>query len=154
MDNIKLQLSGSEALEQLKSYFPKTWEEKVLEGEEILKRACRIYKLSTLDSINKYIRCTSFSDGHHVIIAALFLRVKKERILNDLEKVDYEVEQIISQTIALETSQNFSTRESNDLRFFYQTKQNELQKRRNELINDFPVFAVKNVQNKFDSPRG
>lgn len=154
MENIKLQLTGPEAIDHLKIYFPKNWEEKVLEGDEIISRALRLYNLSLLDSVNKYLRCTQLSDKYHVIIAALYLRVKKDSILIKIEKIDHEISQIICQTFALETSPNFSSRESNDLRLFYQTKQNELRKNRDELINDFPVFAVKTVQNKFDSSRG
>lgn len=136
---ISVTITGKEALEDLIKFFPNDYGKYIDTGKEAIHSMMRIYKLPALEAVEKGCRMVGGFKDPTIILASLYLMLKQEKLSNEIKKVEDEIKQITSQSFALETSQNFNTKESGELRQFYTGKQNELQSRHNELINEFTV---------------
>jgi len=139
-------LTGPQALSELKQYYPETWPVEILRGKSIINGAMKTFGMPMFESVSKWLKKTGATKDNHAIIAALHIMLSEQNLSKKLKEVDYEIEQFVNQAFALEKSENFSTKESGELRIFYTTKQTELQQRRIELINSFEVIGAEPVK--------
>ena len=145
-NKVSITITGAEALEDLKKFFPKTWGDYIQTGKETIHSMMRIYNLPAIEAVSKACTQTGGFKDPNIIIASLYIMLKQQRISTDLKKLEDEITQTITQSVALENSKNFNSKESGELRKFYSDKQNELQKKFNELINEFPVIEPKIIK--------
>jgi hypothetical protein len=138
-NKISITITGEEALSDLKTHFPNDWGNYIQTGKDTINSMMRIFKLPAVQAVEKARKTVVCFKDPTIITAALYVMVKQEYISGELNKVENEIKQITDQSFALEKSQNFNTKESGELRQYYTRKLDELQRKHNELINEFPV---------------
>ncbi len=137
--------SGPEAVEMIKNSFPKTWENEIAEGQNFIKALMRMYNLSAHDAFNKYLRVNGSPANGIATLASLHLMLEASKTSKEIQILQNEQLQYGNQLIALEESATISNDDKKTLRAHYLTKQNELQKRIDLLILEFPVFGTERI---------
>lgn len=138
-NKVSITITGAEALEDLKKFFPTTWGDCIQTGKDTIHSMMRIYNLPAIEAVEKSCRITGGFKDPQIIVASLYIMLKQQRISNEIKQVENEIISTTTQSFALESSENFNTKESGELRQFYTGKQKELQHKLNELINEFPI---------------
>jgi len=141
---MKFTYTGSEALEMLKTHFPKTWEEEIKEGQIFIKSLMHMYKLTPLEAYQKYLRFCGRPEKGISTLASLHVMLQQSKIGAEIETLQSQQLVYGNQLTALEGSK-ISYDDKKTLRSFYLSKQNELQKRIDELLFDYPVIGSAKV---------
>jgi hypothetical protein len=134
---------GSEALEMLKTHFPKTWENEITEGQIFIKSMMHVHKLDAMAAYQKYLKYCGSTEKAVSTLAALYLMIQQSKIGDEIQQLQETQLQYGNQTTALEESKNTSSEDKKILREYYLSKQDELQNRIEELINSYPVIGEK-----------
>jgi len=137
--------SGPEAVEMIKTTFPKTWQHEIAEGQIFIKALMKVYNLSALDAFNKYLRTSGSPTNAISTLASLHLMLEQSKTSIEIKKLQDEQLQYGNQRASLEESNSISYEDKKTLRAHYSSKQNELQKRIDKLILEFPVFGTKTL---------
>jgi hypothetical protein len=136
---------GSEAVEMLKTHFPKTWEAEIEDGVLFLKSIMRMYKLDGLKAYEKYLKtCGSIEKGISTL-AALHTMNEQVRIGREIKELQQKQLTYGIQSTALEASNATSHEDKKILRGYYSTKQTELQQTIDELLFSYPIIGAKKV---------
>ncbi|AEW85921.1 MULTISPECIES: hypothetical protein [Flavobacterium] len=123
-----------------KNQYPTTWDQKINEGKEAIANMIRLYHLPAVEAVQKAMETSGNFTEPLVVLSALFVIMRTQRINN-------EIEQIISQEIKLETSDKFSSREANELRLIYSEKKKILQQELQGFLAEIPVITNNNKLN-------
>jgi hypothetical protein len=137
--------SGPEAVEMIKTTFPKTWENEIAEGQKFIKALMKMYGLSAHDAFNKYLMLNGSPAKGIATLASLYLMLEATKTSSEIQKL--QAEQLVcgNQLVALEQSTMMSYEDKKTLRAYYTSKQNELQKRIDVLILELPVFGTETI---------
>ena len=136
---------GSEALEMLKTHFPKTWENEVNEGVIFLKGLARLYNQSPIDSYQKYLKTCGSHEKAVSTLASLHVLMLQEKIGNEIQELQKTQLQYGDQTTALENSNITNEIDKKILRQHYRTKQDELQQRIDKLFASYLVVGAEEI---------
>lgn len=142
---LKFTYTGSEALDMLKTTFPKTWEKEVSDGQIFIRSLMKMYQLTALEAYQKFLNQTGSVEKSISTLASLFVMNCQEKIGNDIAECKKNQLSYGNQLIALESSKNTSFEDKKTLRSYYISKQNELQQRIENIIFDYPVIGAKRV---------
>jgi hypothetical protein len=137
--------NGSEAVEMLKTHFPKTWEQEINDGQIFIKSLMRMYKLSPLEAFQKYLnKCGSTEKGISTF-ASLHIMLLQIKIGDEIKELQEEQLVYGNQLTALEGATIISYEDKKTLRSHYLSKQNELQQRIEKLTFDYPVIGAEKI---------
>ncbi|HSD07926.1 hypothetical protein [Flavobacterium sp.] len=137
--------SGPEAVEMIKTTFPKTWQFEIAQGQLFIKSLMKVYQLSALESFNKYLKTNGSPANAICTLASLHLMLEQTKNSVEIQKLEKEQLMYGNQRISLEESKNISFEDKKTLRAYYSSKQNELQKRIDKLILEFPVIGSETI---------
>lgn len=137
--------SGSEALEMLKTHFPKTWEQEINDGRSFIKSLMRMYNLDNMQAYQKYLKMCGSCDKAIATLAALHVMNEQVKIGREIKTHQENQMQYANQSKALEESKATSYQDKRILRAHYLSKQDELQQRVEKLIESYPVIGAKKV---------
>lgn len=152
--SVKIQYTGSESLEMMQTYFPKTWENEIVEGRVFLLSLMKMYKLTAVDAYTKYLKYCQNTEKMISITATLHVMNTQVRIVNEIKECRTNQSLYGKQVLALENSKQINWEDTKILRSFYCTKQNELQQRIDTLIKEYPVIGAQTIvvqTNLFDN---
>ena len=136
---------GSEAVEMIKTHFPKTWENEIEDGVLFIKSIMRMYNMSAYQAYEKYLKtCGSIEKGISTL-AALHTMNEQVRIGREIKELQQKQLNYGTQSTALETSQTTSYEDKKVLRGYYSTKQAELQQTIDELLFAYPIVGAKKI---------
>lgn len=141
MDPIKLELTGPEALDMIRTQFPNNWQEMITEAKQEIQCFMRLFNLEALPAYQRTLAICCTTDRMIVSLAALHLMNKTWLIGTAINKLKEEQEQCINQSLALESSAMLES-DKQHLRSFYPIKQVEIQKKIDELTKSFEVIGL------------
>jgi hypothetical protein len=142
---LRLTYTGSEALEILKTTFPKTWEQEVSDGQIFIRSLMKIYQLTAVEAYQKFLNKCGSTDKGIATLASLHVMNCQEKISNEIKECQENQLAYGNQLTALEASKNTSFEDKKTLRSHYLSKQNELQKRIENLIFDYPIIGAQRI---------
>lgn len=152
--NLSFTYTETEALDMLKTHYPKTWEDEVAEGRIFLMSLMNMYKLTAYDAYAKYLKYCTSTEKAISTLAALHIMNTQMKIGKEIKECEEKQMQYGNQATALEQSKQTNWEDKKLLRSFYSTKQNELQQRIDELIKTYPVIGAQKIvvqTNLFDN---
>ncbi|PIF33019.1 hypothetical protein CLU81_3589 [Flavobacterium sp. 9] len=141
--------SGPEAVEMIKTTFPKTWEKEIADGKIFIKGLMKYYNLSAKEAFERYLKSNGCPANSIATLASLHLMLEQSKTSHEIQKLEEEQLAYGNQLVALEQS-TISYEDKKTLRSHYITKQNELQKRINELILQLPVIGSETISVRTD----
>ena len=136
---------GSEALEMLKTHFPKTWEDEINDGRSFITSLMRMYKLNNMEAYQKYLKYCGSCEKAISALASIYVMNQQVKIGREIKEFQKNQLQYANQSQALEESKNTSYQDKRMLRAHYLSKQDELQQRVEKLIASYPVIGAKKV---------
>jgi hypothetical protein len=146
MGTIKLQYTGTEAVEILKNYYPTDYKQRIESKKQKLIKLSSLHKVSIEKAYRKFILPRAEQEESIVFFAALSELIKmnkmqpKEKSERVLE-LEAKREQVIEQIIALESISNtISYEDKKMLRGYYTRLQQEATAEINQLIKSFEVI--------------
>lgn len=142
---LKFTYTGSEALEMLKTTFPKSWEQEIMDGQIFIRSLMRMYQLTAVEAYQKFLNQTGSVEKSISTLAALHVMNCQSKIAEEIKGIQENQLAYGNQLIALESSKNTSFEDKKTLRSYYISKQNELQQRIENIIFDYPVIGAKRV---------
>ncbi|MFV8336466.1 hypothetical protein ACNQF7_10325 [Flavobacterium sp. RSP29] len=142
---LKLTYTGSEALEILKTTFPKSWEQEITDGQIFIRSLMRMYQLTDVEAYQKFLNQTGSVEKSISTLAALYVMNCQSKISKQISEIQENQLAYGNQLISLESSKNTSIEDKKTLRSYYISKQNELQQRIENIIFDYPVIGAKRV---------
>ncbi|RZJ71103.1 hypothetical protein [Flavobacterium sp.] len=140
-----LGITGSEAIEIMKTQFPTDWQTRVSNSIVKIKTAMRLYKLSALESYAKYVRQTEDRQNSIASLAAVqimnynFITLKKIRSIETQERL------IMANLEALEKSNAYDYEDKRLLRNHYTSKQNECRSEVQQLLESIEVIGADSI---------
>ncbi|WP_289659461.1 hypothetical protein [Flavobacterium panacagri] len=137
--------TGVEALEMIKTTFPKTWQSEILEGMKFIKSLMRLYSLSATEAFNKYLKTNGSPANGIATLASLHYLLEQCKTSPEIKKLQNDQQDYGKQLIALEEAKYISFTDKKTLRSFYLSKQNELQERINLLILQLPDIGTETI---------
>lgn len=137
--------TGSEALEMVKTHYPKTWENEINDGRIFIKSLMKMYNLDSLEAYKKYLKTCGSCEKAVSTLAALHLMNLQVKIGRELAENREKQEQCINQAQALEESRAIEEKDKKMLRKFYADSKTKIQAKINELINSYPVIGAEIV---------
>lgn len=135
---------GSEALDMLKTTFPKSWEEQITDGQVFIRSLMKMYKLTPVQAYQKFLKQTQSVEKAISTLASLYVMDCQEKIGTEIAECRKQQLAYGNQLTALEAS-GTSPEDKKTLRSYYLSKQNELQQRIENLIFDYPIIGAKRV---------
>lgn len=142
---LRFTYTGSEALDMLKTTFPKTWEQEITDGQMFIRSLMRMYQLTAVEAYQKFLNQTGSVEKSISTLASLYVMDCQGKISKEIKEIQGNQLSYGNQLIALEASKNTSVEDKKTLRQFYLSKQNELQQRIENIIFDYPVIGAKRV---------
>lgn len=142
---LKFTYTGSEALEMLKTTFPKSWEQEIANGQIFIRSLMRMYQLTSIEAYHKFLNKTGSVEKSISTLAALHVMNCQSKIVEDIKEIQENQLAYGNQLIALESSKTTSFEDKKTLRSYYLSKQDELQQRIENIIFDYPVIGAKRV---------
>ena len=146
MGTIKLQYTGTEAVEILKSYYPNDYKQRIESKKQKLIKLSSVHKVSVEKAYKKFILPRAEQEESIVFFAALSELIKmnkmqpKEKSERVLE-LEAKREQVVQQIIGLESISNtISYEDKKMLRGYYTRLQQETSQEIDELIKSFEVI--------------
>lgn len=146
MGTIKLQYTGTEAVEILKSYYPNDYKQRIESKKQKLIKLSSLHKVSVEKAYKKFILPRAEQEESIVFFAALSELIKMNK-MQPKEKSDRVLEleakreQVIEQIIGLESISNtISYEDKKMLRGYYTRLQQETSQEIDELIKSFEVI--------------
>jgi len=146
MGTIKLQYTGTEAVEILKTYYPNDYKQRIESKKQKLIKLSSVHKVSIEKAYKKFILPRAEQEESIVFFAALSELIKmnkmqpKEKSERVLE-LEAKREQVIQQIIGLESISNtISYEDKKMLRGYYSRLQQETSQEIDELIKSFEVI--------------
>jgi hypothetical protein len=136
---------GSEALEMLKTTFPKTWENEIKDGQQFIKALMNMYQLTPLQAFQKFVNQCGNPEKGISTFASLHVMLTQNKIGNEIQQLQDEQLAYGNQLTALEKTTCISFEDKKTLRSHYLSKQDELQKRIHSLTNDYPVIGSETI---------
>lgn len=142
---LQFKYTGSEALDMLKTTFPKSWEQEITDGQIFIRSLMRMYQLTAIEAYQKFLNQTGSVEKSISTLAALYVMDCQSKISKEITEIQENQLSYGNQLIALESSKNTSPEDKKTLRQYYLSKQNELQQRIENIIFDYPVIGAKRV---------
>jgi hypothetical protein len=142
---LRFTYTGSEALDMLKTTFPNSWEQEITDGQIFIRSLMRIYTLTPIDAYQKFLnKCGSIEKGISTL-ASLYVMNCQDKIGKEIAECKENQLAYGNQLTALEASKTTSFEDKKTLRSYYLSKQDELQKRIQNLVFDYPIIGAKRV---------
>jgi hypothetical protein len=145
MGKFRLQYTGTEAIEIIKSYYPNDWKNRIEVKKQALLRLSFLHKVSIEKAYRKFVMPLAGNQESIVFFAALSELIKfdkmqpKEKAAKILE-LEEKRENVRLQIIALENNTNsISYEDKKMLRGHYTKLQQDTTAEINQLINSFDV---------------
>lgn len=146
MGTIKLQYTGTEAVEILKTYYPNDYKQRIESKKQKLIKLSSVHKVSIEKAYKKFILPRAEQEESIVFFAALseLIKMNKMQPKEKSERVlalEAKREQVIQQIIGLESISNtISYEDKKMLRGYYSRLQQETSQEIDELIKSFEVI--------------
>lgn len=146
MGTIKLQYTGTEAVEILKTYYPNDYKQRIESKKQKLIKLSSVHKVSIEKAYKKFILPRAEQEESIVFFAALseLIKMNKMQPKEKSERVlalEAKREQVIQQIIGLESISNtISYEDKKMLRGYYTRLQQETSQEIDELIKSFEVI--------------
>lgn len=155
MSKIIASYSAKEALEMMKEQFPINYQEKINVAKALIQRLKKTYKKETYtEAYQKYISYGCREESGIMMLCALQQLIDEEK--NSVQGINKQIDQILIQQEANETSININPLDKRALREFYKRKLNDLNDKLNEMANaievvDFEIVFVPNLFSQVQS---
>ncbi|WP_324069067.1 MAG: hypothetical protein RSE15_00660 [Flavobacterium sp.] len=146
MGTIKLQYTGTEAVEILKTYYPNDYKQRIESKKQKLIKLSSVHKVSIEKAYKKFILPRAEQEESIVFFAALseLIKMNKMQPKEKSERVlalEAKREQVIQQIIGLESISNtISYEDKKMLSGYYSRLQQETSQEIDELIKSFEVI--------------
>jgi hypothetical protein len=142
---LRFTYTGSEALDMLKTTFPKTWEQEITDGQLFIRSLMRMYLLSAVEAYQKFINQTGSVEKSISTLAALYVMNCQDKISKEIKECQENQLAYGNQLTALENSKTTSLEDKKTLRAYYLSKQDELQQHIQKLLFDYPIIGAQRV---------
>lgn len=144
MGTIKLQYTGTEAVEIIKNYYPQDWQKRIEEKKKALLKLSNNHKITLEKAYRKFIIPVAGNQESILFFAALSELIKLEKMTSKTKSIKVlELEDkrstVADQIFALENCKIISYEDKKILRGYYTKLQQETTTEINELVNSFEV---------------
>jgi hypothetical protein len=146
MGTFKIQYTGTEAVEMIKSYYPNNWRQLLDNKKSALIKLSNIHKISVEKAYRKFIIPVARNEESIVFFAALsellkFEKMKPREKSDKIIELENKRENVARQIVALESDTNtFSYEDKKILRGHYTQLQQTTTSEINELLKSFEVI--------------